>query len=48
MIETKARNELNTIEVEAKRKAADEWCLNASSPCGNVRRQAMALCVGAA
>jgi type III restriction enzyme len=31
MIETKARNELNTIEVEAKRKAAEEWCQNASA-----------------
>jgi type III restriction enzyme len=30
MVETKARNELNTTEVEAKRKAAEEWCLNAS------------------
>ena len=31
MIETKARNELNTLEVEAKRKAAEEWCQHASA-----------------
>ncbi len=31
MIETKARNEMTTIEVEAKRKAAEEWCRNASA-----------------
>lgn len=31
MIETKARNELTTPEVEAKRKAADEWCRHASA-----------------
>ena len=30
MIETKARNELKTVEVEAKRKAAEEWCQHAS------------------
>ena len=31
MVETKARNELTTAEVEAKRKAAEEWCLHASA-----------------
>jgi type III restriction enzyme len=31
MVETKARNELNTVEVEAKRKAAEEWCEHAST-----------------
>ena len=31
MIETKARNEMTTTEVEAKRKAAEEWCQNAST-----------------
>ena len=30
MVETKARNELNTPEVAAKRKAAEEWCQRAS------------------
>lgn len=31
MIETKARNQLTTPEVEAKRKAAEEWCQHASA-----------------
>jgi type III restriction enzyme len=31
MIETKARNEMGTREVEAKRQAAEEWCVNASA-----------------
>lgn len=31
MVETKARNELTTIEVLAKRKAAEEWCVHASA-----------------
>ena len=31
MIETKARNEMETSEVAAKRKAAEEWCVNASA-----------------
>jgi type III restriction enzyme len=30
MIETKARNEMITPEVAAKRQAAEEWCVNAS------------------
>ena len=30
MIETKARNEMNTPEVQAKRAAAEEWCMHAS------------------
>ncbi|MEQ1871362.1 MAG: type III restriction endonuclease subunit R, partial [Vicinamibacterales bacterium] len=31
MVETKARNEMATPEVAAKRQAADEWCVNASA-----------------
>jgi type III restriction enzyme len=31
MIETKARNEMTTPEVTAKRLAAEEWCVNASA-----------------
>ena len=31
MIETKARNELTTLEVAAKRQAAEQWCVNASA-----------------
>lgn len=31
MIETKARNEMATPEVAAKRQAAEEWCVNASA-----------------
>jgi type III restriction enzyme len=31
MIETKARNEMMTGDVEAKRRAAEEWCQNAST-----------------
>ncbi|MGB7217805.1 MAG: DEAD/DEAH box helicase family protein [Vicinamibacterales bacterium] len=31
MVETKARNEMTTVEVEAKRKAAEEWCRHASA-----------------
>jgi type III restriction enzyme len=31
MIETKARNEMATPEVAAKRRAAEEWCRNASA-----------------
>lgn len=31
MIETKARNEMTTPEVLAKRKAAEEWCVHASA-----------------
>ncbi|MBA3885788.1 MAG: DEAD/DEAH box helicase family protein [Acidobacteria bacterium] len=31
LIETKARNELTTPEVLAKRKAAEEWCVHASA-----------------
>src|SRR5262249_46816839 len=31
MIETKARNEMATSEVAAKRQVAAEWCRNASS-----------------
>ena len=31
MAETKARNEMATPEVEAKRKAAEEWCRHAST-----------------
>lgn len=31
MIETKARNEMTTTDVEAKRKAAEEWCRHASA-----------------
>ena len=31
MSETKARNDLTTPEVEAKRKAAEEWCRHASA-----------------
>ena len=31
MVETKARNEMTTPEVEAKRKAAEEWCQHASA-----------------
>jgi type III restriction enzyme len=31
MIETKARNEMTTTEVAAKRQAAEEWCVNAST-----------------
>ncbi|MBP7778283.1 MAG: DEAD/DEAH box helicase family protein [Acidobacteria bacterium] len=31
MIETKARNEMETPEVAAKRQAAEEWCVNASA-----------------
>lgn len=30
LIEPKARNEMTTPEVLAKRKAAEEWCVNAS------------------
>ena len=31
MIETKARNEMTTLEVAAKRKAAEQWCQHASA-----------------
>ena len=31
MVETKARNEMETAEVAAKRQAAEEWCVNASA-----------------
>jgi type III restriction enzyme len=31
MIETKARNEMTTLEVTAKRQAAEEWCVHAST-----------------
>ena len=31
MVETKARNELTTPEVQAKRRAAEEWCGHAST-----------------
>ena len=31
MVETKARNEMATPEVAAKRQAAEEWCVNASA-----------------
>ena len=31
MIETKARNEMSTVEVAAKRQVAEEWCRNAST-----------------
>ena len=31
MIETKARNEMTTPEVAAKRQAAEEWCVHASA-----------------
>ncbi len=31
MVETKARNDMVTPEVAAKRKAAEEWCLHASA-----------------
>lgn len=31
MIETKARKDMTTVDVEAKRKAAEEWCRNAST-----------------
>jgi type III restriction enzyme len=31
MIETKARNELTTPDVAAKRQAAEEWCRHASA-----------------
>ena len=31
MVETKARNDMTTPEVEAKQKAAEEWCRHASN-----------------
>jgi len=31
MVETKARNEMDSPEVAAKRQAAEEWCVNASA-----------------
>jgi type III restriction enzyme len=37
MVETKARNELKTVEVEAKRKAAEEWCQQASAHAATYR-----------